>query len=40
MNIIAWNVNGLKSLLKTNNLDELLIKEKPDILSKIEPKKY
>ena len=31
MNIIAWNINGLKSLLKTNNLDELLIKEKPDI---------
>ena len=31
MNIIAWNINGLKSLLKTNYLDELLKKENPDI---------
>jgi exodeoxyribonuclease-3 len=31
MNIIAWNINGLKSLLKTNNLDDLLKKENPDI---------
>lgn len=31
MNIIAWNINGLKSLLKTNYLDDVLKKEKPDI---------
>ncbi len=32
MKIIAWNVNGLRSLLKTDNLDDLLNSEKPDIL--------
>jgi exodeoxyribonuclease-3 len=31
MKIIAWNVNGLRSLLKTDYLDKLLEKEKPDI---------
>jgi len=31
MKIIAWNVNGIRSLLKTNYLEELLNKEKPDI---------
>jgi exodeoxyribonuclease-3 len=32
MKIIAWNVNGLRSLLKTQYLDELLNEEMPDIL--------
>jgi len=32
MNIIAWNINGLKSLLKTTYLDELIKKDNPDIL--------
>jgi exodeoxyribonuclease-3 len=32
MKIIAWNVNGIRSLLKTNNLQILLEKENPDIL--------
>ena len=32
MKIIAWNVNGLRSLLKTNNLDNLIENENPDIL--------
>ena len=32
MKIIAWNVNGLRSLLKTDYLDELILNEKPDIL--------
>jgi exodeoxyribonuclease-3 len=31
MKIIAWNVNGLKSLLKTDNLTKLLDEHKPDI---------
>ncbi len=31
MKIIAWNVNGLRSLLKTNYLDELISNENPDI---------
>lgn len=31
MKIIAWNINGLRSLLKTQNLDKLL-KEEPDII--------
>ena len=31
MKIIAWNVNGLKSLLKTNYLDNLINEEKPDV---------
>lgn len=32
MKIIAWNVNGLRSLLKNNNLKILLENENPDIL--------
>jgi exodeoxyribonuclease-3 len=32
MKIIAWNVNGIRSLLKTDNLQILLEKEDPDIL--------
>ena len=32
MKIIAWNINGLKSLLKTSYLNELLDLENPDIL--------
>ena len=32
MKIIAWNINGLRSLLKTNNLDNLLTDEDPDLL--------
>jgi len=32
MKIIAWNVNGIRSLLKTSYLEELLCQEKPDIL--------
>ena len=32
MKIISWNVNGIRSLLKTNYLDNLLIDEDPDIL--------
>ena len=31
MKIIAWNVNGLRSLLKTDNLKLLLDEEDPDI---------
>jgi len=31
MKIIAWNVNGIRSLLKTDNLDKLLNEHKPDI---------
>lgn len=31
MKIIAWNVNGIKSLLKTKYLDKLIENEKPDI---------
>lgn len=31
MKIIAWNVNGIRSLLKTENLNNLLIHQKPDI---------
>lgn len=31
MKIIAWNVNGLKSLLKTDYLDTLINDEKPDV---------
>jgi exodeoxyribonuclease-3 len=31
MKIIAWNVNGLKSLLKTNHLDNLINNENPDV---------
>jgi exodeoxyribonuclease-3 len=32
MKIIAWNINGLRSLLKTEYLDNLIKEEKPDIL--------
>jgi exodeoxyribonuclease-3 len=32
MKIIAWNVNGLRSLLKTDYLKELVKNQKPDIL--------
>jgi exodeoxyribonuclease-3 len=31
MKIIAWNVNGLRSLLKTDNLNQLISTEDPDI---------
>jgi exodeoxyribonuclease-3 len=31
MKIIAWNVNGIRSLLKTTYLDELIKDENPDI---------
>ena len=31
MKIIAWNVNGIRSLLKTNYLDELIEEENPDV---------
>lgn len=31
MKIIAWNVNGLKSLLKTDYLDNLIKDENPDV---------
>jgi exodeoxyribonuclease III len=32
MKIIAWNVNGLRSLLKTDNLDNMISSKNPDIL--------
>jgi exodeoxyribonuclease-3 len=32
MKIIAWNVNGLRSLLKTEYFDKLLLDEDPDVL--------
>ena len=32
MKIIAWNINVLRSLLKTNYLNDLLISEDPDII--------
>jgi exodeoxyribonuclease-3 len=31
MKIIAWNVNGLRSLLKTEYLNDLIISEDPDV---------
>ena len=31
MKILSWNINGIKSLIKSGNFDEIL-KEKPDIL--------
>ena len=31
MKIIAWNVNGLKSLLKTDYLDKMINDENPDV---------
>ena len=32
MKIIAWNVNGLRSLLKTQYLNEMVKNYKPDVL--------
>ena len=32
MKIIAWNVNGIRALLKTNNLDNLIKRINPNIL--------
>ena len=32
MKIIAWNVNGLKSLLKTDYLDNIIKDENPDVI--------
>jgi exodeoxyribonuclease-3 len=32
MLVIAWNVNGLRSLLKTEYLNELITSENPDVL--------
>ena len=32
MKIISWNVNGIRSLIKTNYINNLLIEECPDIL--------
>ena len=32
MKIIAWNINGIRSLLKTKYLDELLKEHDPDVL--------
>jgi exodeoxyribonuclease III len=32
MKIIAWNVNGLRSLLKTDNLDNMISSKNPDVL--------
>jgi exodeoxyribonuclease-3 len=32
MKIIAWNVNGIRSLMKTTYLDELIANEDPDVL--------
>ena len=32
MKIIAWNVNGLRSLLKTDNLDNTISSKKPDVI--------
>jgi exonuclease III len=31
MKIIAWNVNGIRSLLKTKYLDQMIEKEAPDV---------
>jgi exodeoxyribonuclease-3 len=38
MKIISWNINGLRSLLKTNNLDDLINNEDPDIFCLSETK--
>ena len=38
MKIIAWNVNGLNSLLKTDYLDLLIKNNDPDILCLSETK--
>ena len=32
MNIIAWNVNGIKSLVRDNYMEEFFKVENPDIL--------
>ena len=32
MKIISWNVNGIKSTYESGNLEDLIKKEKPDIL--------
>ena len=32
MKIVAWNINGIKSLLKTNHLEKLVKEHNPDIL--------
>ena len=32
MKIISWNVNGINSMFKSGNLEELIKKEKPDVL--------
>ena len=38
MKIISWNVNGLRAILKTKYLYDLLIEENPDILCMSETK--
>ena len=32
MKIIAWNINGMKAMLKKNDLFDMMEKEKPDII--------
>ena len=32
LKIISWNVNGIRSIMKKNNLYELIEKEKPNII--------
>ena len=32
MKIIAWNINGIKSLMKKDDLYNLIEKEKPNII--------
>ena len=32
LKIIAWNINGLRAIIKKNNLFDLIKKEKPDII--------
>ena len=32
MKIIAWNINGIRAMLKKNNLVELINDENPDII--------
>ena len=32
MKIIAWNINGIRSTMKTNDLYDLIEKEKPTII--------
>ena len=38
MKIIAWNVNGIRSLLKRTDLDELITENDPDIFCMSETK--